>query len=55
MKTECVECGSPLSVPKDVMYGEVLDCAECGVELVVQDVEKMELKAVETTDEDWGQ
>jgi len=52
---KCTECGAALSMPEDVMYGEVIDCAACGVELVVENVENLTLKKVECSDEDWGE
>ena len=35
MKTDCPECGSSVTAPKDVESGEILACDNCGVELDV--------------------
>lgn len=35
MTQMCPECGAEVVVPEDIMIDEVLECAECAVELQV--------------------
>jgi alpha-aminoadipate carrier protein LysW len=52
---ECVECGAAVTVPDDVMQGEILACGECGVELEVTSVEPLTVEAAPMEMEDWGE
>ena len=54
---ECQECGAEISVPEDVVIGEILTCPDCGAEYEIASKveEKIELKPAERVGEDWGQ
>ena len=53
----CPECLAEIPVPDDVVEGEVLECPDCGVELVVVDVgeDKVKVEVAEEAGEDWGE
>jgi len=55
LQTECVECGAALAVPENVMQGEILACAECGVELEVVSLEPLTIDLAPMEMEDWGE
>lgn len=55
MQAECVECGAVIEVPEDVMQGEILACAECGVELEVIALAPLALDVAPLEMEDWGE
>jgi alpha-aminoadipate/glutamate carrier protein LysW len=55
MQAECVECGAMIEVPEDVMQGEILPCADCGVELEVIALEPLALDLAPLEMEDWGE
>ena len=55
MQAECVECGAVIEVPEDVMQGEILACAECGVGLEVIALEPLALDVAPLEMEDWGE
>lgn len=55
LQTECVECGAAISVPDDVMQGEILACGECGAELEVISVEPLTVEPAPMEMEDWGE
>jgi alpha-aminoadipate carrier protein LysW len=52
-QTECPECTGDVSLPADVMESEIIQCADCGVELEVISLDPLELAPVE--EEDWGE
>ena len=52
---ECVECGSFVPVPEDVMANEILFCPDCGVELEVISIEPLTLALAPEVEEDWGE
>lgn len=56
-KVECQECGADISVPEDVVVGEIITCPDCGGEYeITSKVEgSLELKPAERVGEDWGQ
>lgn len=53
--SECVECGAELSLPAEVETGEIVDCATCGAELEVVDVDPVALELAPELEEDWGE
>ena len=57
LKVECQECGANISVPEDVVVGEIVTCPDCGgdYEIASKSGDKVELKQAETVGEDWGQ
>jgi len=54
-KAECPECAADVSLPDDVMEGEIVQCAECGVELEVISLDPPELDLAPEEEEDWGE
>ena len=54
-KAECPECAADVALPDDVMEGEIVQCAECGVELEVISLDPPELDLAPEEEEDWGE
>lgn len=55
MNAECPECGADVPLPDDVMAGEIIQCAECGIELEVINLEPLTLDFAPEEEEDWGE
>ncbi|MAH21514.1 MAG: lysine biosynthesis protein LysW [Thaumarchaeota archaeon] len=57
MKTKCEECDAEITLPEDVIKGEITSCPDCGVDFEVIEVSSgaVKLKVAETTGEDWGE
>lgn len=55
LQTECVECGAVISLPDDVMQGEILTCGDCGAELEVIALEPLTVDLAPAEMEDWGE
>ncbi len=55
MNVECVECGVSLSLPANVMQGEILPCADCGAELEVISLNPLTVDLAPMEMEDWGE
>jgi alpha-aminoadipate carrier protein LysW len=51
----CIECAATVALPGDVMQNEIVQCAECGVELEVLAVAPVELALAPEVEEDWGE
>jgi alpha-aminoadipate carrier protein LysW len=51
----CPECEGTLSVPDDVIEGEIVPCADCGAELEVKSVNPLTLGLAPAVQEDWGE
>lgn len=54
-KAECPECAADVVLPDDVMKGEIVQCAECGVELEVVSVDPPAVELAPEEEEDWGE
>ncbi|MEL9940423.1 MAG: alpha-aminoadipate/glutamate carrier protein LysW/ArgW [Ignisphaera sp.] len=55
IKAKCPVCGGEVTLPDDVMPGEVVE-HDCGVTLeVVKDGETIKVKPLEGVGEDWGE
>ena len=52
---ECPECAADVSLPNDVMEGEIVQCPECGVELEVINIDPPTLELAPEEEEDWGE
>lgn len=52
---ECVECGSGVDLPEDVVQNEIVECGACGVELEVVSVGPPEVELAPEEEEDWGE
>jgi alpha-aminoadipate/glutamate carrier protein LysW len=54
-RLECSECGAELSLPADIIRGEILLCADCGVELEVVSLDPPTIDLAPRTMEDRGE
>ena len=54
-QAECPECGALVTLPGDVLAGEILSCPECGVELEVTSLDPPTLAPAPEEEEDWGE
>lgn len=52
---ECPECAGDVSLAADVMQGEILVCADCGVELEVVELNPLTVDLAPMEMEDWGE
>ncbi len=52
--TECPECFEELKLVQ-VMQNEIVQCAGCGVDLEVTEVEPVALDLAPEEEEDWGE
>ncbi len=52
---ECPVCGGEVELPADPIEGELLECAECGVELEVLALDPLALGEAPDAEEDWGE
>jgi len=57
LKTECPSCDANLTLPDDVISGEIVSCPDCGAEyeVTVTYTGDIELKPAEIEGEDWGE
>lgn len=55
LKAECPECAGSVTLPDDVLEGEIVQCPECGVELEVTGLEPLTLNLAPAEEEDWGE
>ncbi|HND21794.1 MAG TPA: lysine biosynthesis protein LysW [Acidobacteriota bacterium] len=51
----CIECDAPVTVPVDVLDGEVIPCGDCGAELEVLALEPLSVGLAPAVQEDWGE
>jgi alpha-aminoadipate carrier protein LysW len=54
-QAECPECAAEVSLPDDVMEGEIVQCADCGAELEVVNLNPPTLDLAPEEEEDWGE
>lgn len=52
---ECVICGAELSLPKDVVVGELISCEACGLDLEVTGIDPFIIEEAPQEEEDWGE
>jgi alpha-aminoadipate carrier protein LysW len=52
---ECPECAAEVTLPDDVMENEIVQCAECGMELEVVSLDPPALDFAPEEEEDWGE
>jgi alpha-aminoadipate carrier protein LysW len=57
VKKECQECGAEISIPDDILVGEIVACQDCGsdFEVTSKTQDSVDLKPAESVGEDWGQ
>lgn len=51
----CPECGAVIKLADDVMVHEMIQCAGCGVELEVTNLNPIKLELAPEVEEDWGE
>ncbi len=51
----CPECEGALNLGADVQTGEIVVCADCGVDLEVVSTSPLELALAPQEAEDWGE
>jgi alpha-aminoadipate carrier protein LysW len=52
---ECVICGAEVTLNRDAVKGELVECKECGTELEVVSTDPVALAEAPKEEEDWGQ
>lgn len=52
---ECPECAADVRLPADVVEAEIVQCAECNVELEVISLDPLTLDLAPEEEEDWGE
>ena len=52
---ECSVCGAALSLGSDPMVNELIECADCGTEFEVIDVDPITIEIAPQVQEDWGE
>ncbi len=55
LAAECPECASQLALDDDVISGEIVHCADCGLELEVVRDGSVTLRPAPEEEEDWGE
>ena len=57
MNIECKDCGAQISIPEDVVIGEIVSCPDCGAEFEITSNSegKVDMKPAESVGEDWGE
>ena len=53
--TTCNECEASLELNDELVLAEVIQCAECGVELEVTNLDPLTLDLAPEVEEDWGE
>lgn len=53
--TECPVCGANIEIKDVTVKGELLECAECGTELEVTELNPLTLAEAPKEEEDWGE
>jgi len=51
----CPECGAKLKLDEVLHQGEIVVCADCGVELEVLSLDPISLELAPEVEEDWGE
>ncbi len=54
---KCLECDGDITIPQDVIDGEIVTCPDCGVSFEVnkKSDKSFELKPAQIEGEDWGE
>jgi alpha-aminoadipate carrier protein LysW len=53
---KCVDCDAQVLIPDDAVHGEIVSCADCGLDFeVVVGPEGRSIKPVVIEKEDWGE
>jgi alpha-aminoadipate carrier protein LysW len=54
LTAQCPECEAELTL-EDVIEGEIVVCADCGVDLEVTGLDPLTLELAPMEEEDWGE
>jgi alpha-aminoadipate carrier protein LysW len=54
-EAKCPFCEAVLMLAEDAVKDELLECSDCGTELVVASLEPLTLVEAPQVEEDWGQ
>lgn len=52
---ECPVCGADLKLNENTVKGELMQCAECGIELEVKEINPLTIAEAPKEEEDWGE
>ena len=52
---ECPVCAAEIEIAEDAIAGELVICADCGVELELLGTDPVALAEAPSAEEDWGQ
>lgn len=52
---DCPVCDAEMSLATDTVVDELMECDDCGCELVVSSLEPMALDEAPMAEEDWGE
>jgi alpha-aminoadipate carrier protein LysW len=52
---ECPVCAAEIEIADDAIAGELVICADCGVELELLGTDPVALAEAPSAEEDWGQ
>lgn len=55
MTVNCVVCEGIVTMPEDVMEGELLLCPDCGTELELVSMNPLTVEEAPEVQEDWGE
>ena len=53
--SQCLTCGSEVDVDSDAEEGEIVECAECGAELEIVNLDPIEFAHAPEEEDDWGE
>lgn len=51
----CPECDATVTLDDEPLVGEIIECADCGVELEVTSTAPLTLELAPEVEEDWGE
>jgi len=54
-QTECPFCEADVAVVEDMVKDELIECNDCGTELVVTSLAPFGIEEAPQAEEDWGQ
>ena len=54
VQVSCVECAADIELD-GVIVGEIVQCADCGVELEILSLDPVQLDVAPEEEEDWGE
>ncbi len=52
---ECPICGAEVALDSNTVKGELIECADCGIELEVISVKPFKVDEAPMEEEDWGE